>query len=164
MATAPERLEAPTRALGVWLRRALPGDAAQILAWRNEAADFAADPRAVPEAEHHAWWTAHVEDPTRCTLWLAQLGARPVGMIRFDRAEPMTARVSIYLAPSYRGWGLGPRVFREAWGARPYWAETVEAVVRADNPAAQAFFTRLGFREIAHTAQGRRYRRTVDAA
>lgn len=166
MATEPERLEAAPRPLvTIRLQPAHREDANLALAWRNDPALWARSGtgRPVTPAEHARWWDEHAMDATRCRLWLVKVGGLVSGMVRFDRVET-AAMVSLYIAEAMRGRGIGARAFLSAWSHRPSWAETAEALVRIDNPDAQAFFGRLGFQELARNDELIRYRRTDDAA
>ena len=90
------------------LRPATLDDAALMLAWRNDPAtrSMSHDAEMIAGADHREWLRRTLADPSRM-LMMASVGARPVGVIRFDREPDDHARVSLYLDPSLHGLGLG---------------------------------------------------------
>ncbi len=121
-----------------------------MLHWRNhpEVRAVSADARAIDPAEHDRWVAQSLASPQRL-LWIAQVGPRPLGVLRFDLgAGGAAARVSIFLDPALTGLGLGARLLargeaalRAAWPA----VRHVEAEVLADNAASQQLFRRAGY-------------------
>ena len=143
MATEPERLEAPARAV-VRLQPARWDDRDLVLAWRNDPALWqAGNGRPVTPGEHAVWWRDHAMDAARCRLWLVRANGVLVGTLRFDR-EDRVARVTLYLV-TMRGQGIGTRAFRWAWSHRPVWAESAVAEVQDENTGARRFWEALGF-------------------
>jgi RimJ/RimL family protein N-acetyltransferase len=149
----------------VVLKPARMTDAGLVLAWRNDPAEWARSGtgRPVWPDEHLRWWHTHAMDATRCRLWLLRVDDWLVGMIRFDRLD-RAAVVSLYVAPAYRGQGIGRQAFEAAWAHRPVWAETAVADVRRDNPDSEAFFRALGFDTVSETPAMIRLGRPAHAA
>jgi CMP-N-acetylneuraminic acid synthetase/RimJ/RimL family protein N-acetyltransferase len=131
----------------VALRPAAVGDAAALLAWRNDPAARRAsfDPREVTAAEHARWLAQSLARADR-RLWIVTADGADAGMVRLD-LEGRAATVSINLAPAARGRGLGAAALRtlaaEAFG--PLGLATLRARVKRDNRASLAAFRRAGF-------------------
>ena len=91
----------------VRLRPATDRDSGLLLELRNdpEAVRFSVSGRGVNPAEHGDWLSARLADPST-HLWIAEEGRKPVGQVRVD-VEDGTGTVSIGIAPSRRGRGLG---------------------------------------------------------
>jgi UDP-2,4-diacetamido-2,4,6-trideoxy-beta-L-altropyranose hydrolase len=132
----------------VVLRRANAGDAARLLAWRNEAdaIRFSVSRRPVSEAEHRAWFTQRLSDP-KPRLWIAEVGGAPAGQIRSDVADG-TATVSIVVAPSFRGQGLGRAILDALIDMAAGDAEIrdFKALADPENIASLRAFENSGFR------------------
>jgi UDP-2,4-diacetamido-2,4,6-trideoxy-beta-L-altropyranose hydrolase len=90
------------------VRRARPEDSPQVFAWRNDPATRAVslDSREIARETHDAWYARALADPTR-TLLIGMVGARAVGVIRFDRREGGEQEISLFLDPAQHGLGLG---------------------------------------------------------
>ena len=88
-------------------------------------------------------------------LFVAQVGALPVGSIRFDRIDSQRLEVSLYLDPELLGLGLGPRLLlageQQMQGTIADASFEVDAIVVAGNAASQRLFEgmRLPWRAIA---------------
>lgn len=132
------------------LRPATAGDAALLLAWRNDpatrSASFSTD--VVAADDHEIWLTGRLADPA-CRLWIAQEDDRPVGQVRLDSGPGATAEIAIGLAPEARGRGLGTAIIAMACrSASDTWQiERIVARVRPDNAASLRAFGRAGFVE-----------------
>ncbi len=88
------------------LRPAEPGDAAGVLAWRNdaEAVRWSAT-GAVDPAEHERWFASALDDPARRVL-IAECDGEAVGVVRVD-VRAGIGTVSIAVASHARGRGHG---------------------------------------------------------
>jgi UDP-2,4-diacetamido-2,4,6-trideoxy-beta-L-altropyranose hydrolase len=142
-----ERVAAHMLARHVLLRHASLADAEPAWAWRNAQSTrrHFHDPRAVPLAEHLAWWARSLDDPAR-ELFVAAIGDLPVGVLRLDHGET-SSTVSIYLDPAMVGLGLGPHMLRALQthslsGSRH---PRLRAEVLDTNVASLAAFERAGF-------------------
>jgi RimJ/RimL family protein N-acetyltransferase len=138
------------------LRPATPGDAAQLLEWRNEpdVVRFSISGRPVEPSEHSQWLAARLDDPER-RLWIAEEAGDPVGQVRVDLASG-TGTVSIAVAPAHRGRGVGSSVLRALLveieadlGVRD-----LRAVVHPENAASLRAFERAGFQDAGRTQRG----------
>lgn len=129
------------------LRPARPDDAERSLAWRNHESTRrnSRDPRPIGPADHHRWWLAALADPRR-RLFVAHVGARDVGVLRFD-VEDAQAEVSIYLDPALTGLGLGPRLLRagQRWTRDNTALERLVATILPGNRASLRAFEDVGF-------------------
>lgn len=130
------------------LRHAAPRDAALLLEWRNDPKTRSASrvTRGVQPAEHRRWLARTIADPRR-DLLVAELSGVPVGQIRFDRLGDDTYEISVALAPSSRGKGLGSKLILAAvtWLGRHRPAARVIAEVRSSNATSLRAFHRAGF-------------------
>jgi UDP-2,4-diacetamido-2,4,6-trideoxy-beta-L-altropyranose hydrolase len=131
------------------LRRAQTDDGPLVWPWRNAEATrrYFSQPRPVALADHLDWWNRSLEMPTRW-LAIAEVGARPVGVIRFD-LEGDTATASIYLDPLLTGLGLGTRLIRASEDPLrsdfPQ-ARRLRAVIDLRNRASISAFEAAGYR------------------
>jgi len=130
------------------LRPAHAGDADLLLAWANDPATRAAsfDRAPIPWPEHVAWLAAVLADPDR-RLWIAEAAGVPVGQLRVDRMPGGVGTVSIGLAPTARGRGLGRTVLRLglATAVRELGIRRARAVVIATNLPSRRLFEAAGF-------------------
>jgi len=141
---------------GIALRRAGPGDAARLLEWRNDAdvIRFSMTGRPVDAADHAAWFASALARPG-VRLWIAEEGGTPVGQVRID-VKDGTGTVSIAVAPSHRGRGIGTSML----GAMVAEVEagsgvrTLRAVVHRDNIASRRAFERQGFTDTGRRRKG----------
>ena len=134
-----------TEGHGLSLRPATMADAPAVWTWRNDAGSRAAslNEDEISYPEHEAWFAAALADPDRALLIGVEAGGEAVGMVRFDRVEGGDTRVSINLAPQWRGQGLGTALLRLAVGTRE--DERLRAEVRVANEASRRLFERCGF-------------------
>lgn len=138
----------PADVTPVTLRPAAPDDGRFLFECRNDPAIVArgTSQRTVMWDEHCAWFDASLADPGRRLLFIAETGAIPVGVVRFDRDEA-GATVSAYLAPRFIGKGLGVAAIRAGCAeAKKHWGVArILACVRDDNDAGQRAFLKAGF-------------------
>jgi RimJ/RimL family protein N-acetyltransferase len=132
----------------VALRAATHADAALLLEWRNDAdvVRFSLTGRTVGASQHASWLAARLARPTQ-RLWIAEEGREPVGQVRVD-LEDATGTVSIAVAATHRGRGVGTKILRALvieMEADPE-VGTLLAMVHPDNSASLRAFERLGFR------------------
>ena len=132
----------------IGFRAASLADATMLLAWRNAPVVRASsgDPHTITAKTHQTWMRAVLADPQR-RLVVATLDGIDAGCVRFDCDSPQ-ATVSIYLAPSALGKGLGAAIIDAACGAlfedRPD-IHTIRAQVLPGNAASAKAFVRAGF-------------------
>lgn len=127
------------------LRPATIGDAAPLLAWRNDALtrESSRDPREIGPSEHRQWLTSALRDPDRSIL-IAELDGVPMGTVR---AEPKVGarELSWNVAPEFRGMGLGAIMLRSALEVIPL---PVRAVVRESNAASLRIAAAAGLKQV----------------
>ncbi len=143
----PDPLTAGQPRAEVTLRRATDDDSDVLLAWRNdpEAIRFSVSGRGVTPAEHGEWLSVRLADPgTR--LWIAEQAGAPVGQVRVDMEDGI-GTVSVAVAPSQRGLGLGSAVLQAmvVEMEREAGVRMLRALAHAENTASIRAFERAGF-------------------
>ena len=129
----------------VTLRRATPDDVDAVVdVWlRSFAAALPTVRRAHDDDEVEAWFR-HVVLPTQ-EVWVATSASTPTGLLVLHGDEIS----QLYLAPEWRGHGIGDRLIALAKGVRPrgltLWTFEV-------NGAARRFYERHGFTVVDHSA------------
>jgi RimJ/RimL family protein N-acetyltransferase len=135
-----------TNTLG--LRSAVLEDAERIYLWRNDPFIVArsSSQRTVDWNEHLLWFSEALRNNARLIL-IVQLENCPIGLVRFDRYDAMSAVISVYLMEKHTGRGYGLEVIRR--GCRTVFerwdVSRVTAHVRSDNAPAQSAFMKAGF-------------------
>jgi RimJ/RimL family protein N-acetyltransferase len=132
---------------GVSLRPALAADAELLRAWANDpatrAASFGRERIAGPD---HLRWLAVVLGDRNRRLWIAEEAGVPVGQLRVDRLPDGVGVVSIGLAPSARGRGLGREVLGLGMAAASELGiRRARAVVMEANAPSRRLFEGAGF-------------------
>ena len=134
------------------LRPAARADADRLLAWRNDPAtrDASRNHDPIGAAEHESWLAAVLVDPDR-ELLVSELDGAPIGQVRFDRLDPTRWEVSVTVAPSGRGVGVGRALIAAGiewlWAAHPD-ARAVEAWIRERNDRSQRAFLACEFERV----------------
>ncbi|WP_286880524.1 UDP-2,4-diacetamido-2,4,6-trideoxy-beta-L-altropyranose hydrolase [Sphingomonas sp.] len=145
-----ERVALSLMADGLTLRPAVPADAAMLHAWRDDPSTRAVSTNrgAIAYADHLAWFAGVLASPTR-RLFVAMVGALPVGAIRFDLNEDEAWEISLYTDPALQGMGLGKRML-EAGEAAIVGADdrgvVFHARVEPGNRASMRMFERASYR------------------
>jgi UDP-2,4-diacetamido-2,4,6-trideoxy-beta-L-altropyranose hydrolase len=148
-----KRAAAALFAAQIKVRPAVAQDRDRLLAWRNAPAVRASSRNSaeISPQDHERWWGQVLSSPDRFLL-VAEDSEGGVGVVRFD-VHDGEAAVSIYLAPSRLGQGLGPGVLNagEAWltGRRPD-VSAFRAETLAGNAASRRLFEQGGYRLAAH--------------
>jgi RimJ/RimL family protein N-acetyltransferase len=131
----------------VTLRPATEDDSDVLLQWRNdpEAIRFSVSGHGVTPAEHREWLSGRLAD-AGTLLWIAERTGTAVGQVRVDMEDGI-GTVSVAVAPSQRGRGLGSAVLQAmviemASEAR---VRRLLAVAQAENTASIRAFERAGF-------------------
>lgn len=149
MSDEPRRSAPPG---GITLRPARPDDARRLFDWANDPATRAAsfDREPIAWDAHVTWLTAVLGDLDR-RLWIAEEDGVPAGQVRVDRTPDGLGVVSIGLAPTARGRGLGRTVLRLglASAVRELGISRVRAVVMAANLPSVRLFEGAGFVPVA---------------
>lgn len=136
------------------LRRVEPSDARLLWGWANDPqtrqASFNSDP--IPLATHERWLAGRLGDPEAVLLLAEDDGGEPVGVVRFEPRGPDRV-ISVTIAPTRRGKGLGHAVIRSAceWLRNHRKTGLVIAEIKATHVASQRAFLRAGFAETGRT-------------
>ena len=129
------------------LRPATEADQALLLGWRNDpdVVRFSLTGRTVGASQHANWLAARLTRPRR-RLWIAEELGEPVGQTRVD-LEGAAGTVSIAVAPSHRGRGVGTGILRVLVSEMEADDEvrTLVAMVHPDNTASLRAFEHAGF-------------------
>jgi UDP-2,4-diacetamido-2,4,6-trideoxy-beta-L-altropyranose hydrolase len=129
-------------------RPAGPDDSRTAWLWRNDYVTRMFSQTSAPIAwpDHQTWWDKMLDAADRWLL-IAEVGDVPVAVVRFDRTDEDEVEVSINLAPSARGSGLGGRIL--AASCRRFQEQresaTLIATIHCDNPASRRIFEKIGF-------------------
>lgn len=144
----------------VHLRRAVLADARDVWGWNNdpEVRAVSLNTAQIPWPDHERWFGARIRDPAT-RLWIVEHLGRSAGVVRIDRAGPSNkAIVSIALAASARGAGIGTRALVIA--CERFFGETgaaaIDALILADNKRSERAFARAGFGSIGKRTVGGR--------
>jgi UDP-2,4-diacetamido-2,4,6-trideoxy-beta-L-altropyranose hydrolase len=127
------------------LRRAEKADAERIHQWRNhpDTRAVSGDSGEIPWEAHRQWYEAAIADPAR-SLFVAAIGTRAIGVIRFDRRDDGYHQISLFLDPALHGLGLGGRMLRAGEAAMGAEAR-FRAQVVAGNARSQQLFAAAGY-------------------
>jgi UDP-2,4-diacetamido-2,4,6-trideoxy-beta-L-altropyranose hydrolase len=130
------------------LRRAQLEDCRAVYAWRNDEQTrrFSHDSSYIPYADHERWYIRALANPNRILL-IGEAEGRSVGVLCCD-LEQSKATVSIYLAPEWRGHGLGARLLRAGseWMRRNHPAiRELMAEILSGNKASHVVFADAGY-------------------
>ena len=135
-----------TGSRAVVVRPADSGDIGDIFAWRNDP-DTRRMFKSTAEVEwetHRAWFEVAISDPDR-RLLIGEHEGQKIGIVRFDRVANSFWQISINLAPSARGRGLGTAMLEAAIASIVMRSGTLKAEVRCDNTVSRRMFERCGF-------------------
>ena len=130
----------------VTLRAAGPSDCDAVWRW-NFAPEVRAQSRhghTVGLAEHARWFARRIAS-AREPIWVIEEYFAPVGVVRLDAAPSGLSRISIALAASARGRGLGRAAITAACLA---WGQPIFAVIFANNLPSRACFEACGFHSV----------------
>lgn len=130
------------------LRPARASDAGLLHGWRNHPAvrGVSQNDEEIEPTDHVRWLAKVLADENRW-LFVAEIGAIPVGSIRFDRDEN-SCEVSLYTDPALQGLGLGRVMLALGeWHAleRHGKAITVKATVVPGNETSSRLFGASGY-------------------
>jgi RimJ/RimL family protein N-acetyltransferase len=133
----------------VQLRAAIPDDARQVHAWRNDPwiVSLGSSGRTVPWEEHAAWFRKVLADE-RWLLWIVETGEGVgAGTVRLERDGEEHAVVTIYLLREFTGKGLGVRALEQACalGFSRWPIQRIHALIRAGNDHSVSAFRKAGF-------------------
>ncbi len=133
----------------VW-RRAEAMDCDRVLIWANDPDTRAASfhSAAISAEDHQIWFDASLQRKGR-HMFIAKVGELPVAFVRLDQGEGAEATVSINMAPSVRGYGMGAVVLRSATAqAQMLGLTTLVALIRPDNKASVRVFEKASYQHM----------------
>jgi UDP-2,4-diacetamido-2,4,6-trideoxy-beta-L-altropyranose hydrolase len=151
------RVVAAMAAFDLLLAVADAADCETLYRWRNHPTVRANSTTTAPIVwrDHEQWFKASLKRDDRILL-LGRLAEAPVGVVRFDRVDPVTAEVSIYLDPERLGEGIGARLLDagETWMSRA-WPQVrwLTATVKAGNIASERLFAGGGYARLSSVYQ-----------
>jgi L-amino acid N-acyltransferase YncA len=134
------------------IRDAVAADLSSIVAIYNAAIPgrmATADTSPVTPESRQPWFDHH--DPRRRPLWVAEEGRAIVGWLSFQSfygrpAYWATAEVSVYVAPSHQGKGIGRTLLEKAVAGAPgLGLRTLLGFIFGHNAPSLGLFERLGF-------------------
>ena len=141
------------------IREAVADDCEPVFNWRNapEVRAHFFDPGPLCWDDHQRWFAGVLGDPMRCLL-IGEADGQPVGVVRYDLAGQSSV-VSVYLAPTQLGQGLGPSLLSAAdqWLVqnRPE-VRWVDAEILPRNVASREAFVAAGY-ELSYCIYRRRF-------
>lgn len=145
----------------VTVRDAVEADLPAIIEIYNQSIPggwSTADTRPVTVAERSEWFRKH--EPSRRPMWVAEDDGRIVawiGLTSFYGGRPAydaTAEVSLYIAPDYRGHGLGTMLKQRMIDHCPRLGVTTLLSLYFDhNQATRRVNEKLGFEVLGHLSE-----------
>ncbi|HWW55891.1 MAG TPA: UDP-2,4-diacetamido-2,4,6-trideoxy-beta-L-altropyranose hydrolase [Sphingopyxis sp.] len=155
-ARGADRVAAALLTLGdgpVTTRHAAHGDAAMILAWRNDPyIRSVSRDNSVIEWKAHLAWFERIVASTDHLLLIAEKNAVPVGVVRFDRLSDRRYEISLYLNPIVAGRRFGLPMIGAAQQALSR-EQARDLVILAETLPGNAASQRL-FRSAGYTQSG----------
>ena len=132
-------------------RQAQANDCAVLLDWRNDPVSvrYSKSKAPISEKDHNRWFTDALRDDNTILL-IAETDGLPIATTRFDRppSDSPVYLVSINIAPSHRGKGMGKQLLRSAISNFfSFRNADLVADVHQDNLASQKIFASAGFLE-----------------
>ena len=131
-----------------YLRAARESDPLLLWQWANDAAvrrnSFHGE--AIDWPAHEKWCAEKFSSPD-CRIWIMQVGALPVGQIRYQRISSDTAEISFSIARGFRGRQLGTRLLEASAerAALELGVGRLQGAVKLDNEASRRAFLKAGF-------------------
>lgn len=137
------------------LREATWKDCHCVWQWKNDpdalAVSLSSQP--VPWEEHQIWFKKKLES-LNSVLFIGEIDSQSFGVVRVDKQ-----RVSINLAPEFRGKGLGYKLLSRV--LKRY--GDLEAEVKKDHHPSLKLFQSLGFEVVGDLGEFWQMKRRVDA-
>ena len=135
----------------VSLRRADASDRERIYEY-NCSPDVRAvsgSSKAVSFAEHSRWYQSRLADPYS-PMWIIESDGRECGTVRIDARDGHNPKISIALAATARGRGVGRRAIELACLK---WCGAIVAEIHETNYGSRACFTACGFSKIGRRGE-----------
>jgi UDP-2,4-diacetamido-2,4,6-trideoxy-beta-L-altropyranose hydrolase len=131
-----------------WLRPANADDKLLLWQWANDPATrrHSFNPEPIPWSVHENWYGKKIASAD-CRIWIMQIGALPVGQIRYERVNGDTAEISLSIARGFRGMQLGTRLLEASAerALRELGVRSLQGAVRIGNEASRRAFLKAGF-------------------
>lgn len=108
----------PAVSANIDIRPVDSSDVMDVLSWRNDPRSRAMslqDKNMIEEETHRKWFAGVLTDPSRIIL-IGLLNGAKFGMVRFDNIGDDLWRISIIVAPDFRGRGLATSLLHAAIG------------------------------------------------
>lgn len=131
------------------LRRASMEDAELLFKWKNdkETIKNSITKRGVTMEEHLNWLQRVIDNPYR-QLYILEIDGEPVGQLRLDIEENLTAEISYGLGIEHRGKGFGKILLEQAeLLVNLFGIAELTAEVLPHNMASCKLFQKLGYTE-----------------
>lgn len=132
------------------LRSANKDDEVDLLYWRNDklARGMSDNHHVIGTVIHERWFKSKLANPS-CSIYLA-IGDmdNKFGVIRFDMLDTDCSRVSINIAPKFRGKGIGQELLKMGIDRYLRTNENVKnllAMIKCENTVSENIFTQSGF-------------------
>ncbi|HIO64400.1 MAG TPA: N-acetyltransferase [Dehalococcoidia bacterium] len=143
------------RGMVVTLRAATDDDCQVVFDWANDplARSMSFNSILIDWEEHQRWFAESLLSETR-QLFIGMEGAERVGMVRLDQTKEDFV-VSLNVAPSVRGRGLGPQLLVAIETAsKGMGANKLVAYIRPDNSPSVRCFEAVGYTLAGQEMQG----------
>jgi RimJ/RimL family protein N-acetyltransferase len=137
------------------LRKATKADAKLLWEWRNEktSRESAFDSTPIPYRSHLQWFESKLKDANSIILIALNNEGIPIGQIRFDPSDNITAEVDVLVSEKYRGRGYGTDLIK--LGCSQVFAQTEITIIisriKKSNITSIKAFSHAGFRKIRDT-------------
>jgi len=151
----------------VRIRAATLRDSRQVWAWRNDRLSRANSRNSalIARSDHERWFAGKLDSRCDATL-IGVVQKESIGVVRFDGSAEAELEVSINVAPSKRGFGLGSKLLAAACATindeRPHVG--LIAYIRKENLQSQRVFEACGFSQVASNDELLSYRRASQSA
>lgn len=123
-------------------------DSPILLRWANDPVvrESSFNHATIGETEHEKWLKAKLDSPDS-RIWIIDFDGTPAAMVRYDRIESCTAKVSFSVSTDFRGRGLGRSVLGTtfAMACKELAVSRVEGFVLSGNVASIKSFERAGY-------------------
>lgn len=148
------------------MRPATMADADQLFDWANDPITraWSRSTDLIPREDHDRWMQFNVlQGYPQHLVMIADSDYGSVGVVRFDaeKRDVMRYRVSITVAPQFRGQGLAHGVLAEA--CRLMQDSTLLAEINSANARSRRIFEKCGFEETSRIGKFLQYTRGPQA-
>ena len=105
-------------------------------------------PEEIPIQRHREWFLRKIGSPAT-RIYVIERQGKPVGQVRYDRANGREAEIDVSIAAEHRGSGLGTEALAatKERALKDLEVESVVGIVMKSNTASCSAFQRAGFTE-----------------